>query len=56
MPTRVSCRVFNAVTQTLSVGYEKACLEVEGIVKQSLVKITSKDHDFVAEASAALHQ
>ena len=49
MPTRVLCKVFHAVTQTLSARYVKACIEVQGLVKQSLEKITSKDQDFIAE-------
>ena len=44
----------HAVTQTLSAGYAKACIEVQRTVKQSLEKITSKDRDFVAGTSTAL--
>ena len=44
----------HAVTRTLSAGYAKACIEVQGLVKQSLEKITSKDRDFMAGASTAL--
>ena len=56
MPTKVSCRFLHAVTHTLSARYEKACIEVQGLVKQSLEKITTKDRDFVAGASSALCQ
>ena len=44
----------HAATHTLSARYEKACLEVQGLVKQSLEEVTSKDRDFVAEVSSAL--
>ena len=46
----------HAATRTLSAGYTKACIEVQGLVEQSLEKITSKDHDFVVGASTALRQ
>ena len=46
----------HAATWTLSARYKKACIEVQGIVKQSLEGITAKDHDFIAGASSALHQ
>ena len=38
----------HAAIQTLSAGHEKACIEVQGIIKQSLEKTTSKYCDFVA--------
>ena len=46
----------HAANRTLSAGYAKACIEVQGLVKQSLEKITSKDHDFVVGASTALRR
>ena len=37
-------------------GYQWACLEVQGLVNQSLSLSTKKDHMFMAEASSALCQ
>ena len=41
-------------SHTLSEGYQWACLEVQGLVNQSLSLSTEKDHRFVAEASTTL--
>ena len=46
----------HAASCTLSDGYQQACLEVQGLVRQSLDNSTSKDHKFVAEASITLYQ
>ena len=46
----------HAASHNLSDGYQRACLEVQGLVRQSLDRSTSKDHKFVVEASTALHQ
>ena len=45
-----------AASHILSEGYQQACLEVQGLVNQSLSLSTKKDHMFMAEASTALHQ
>ena len=45
----------HAASHTLSEGYQWACLEVQGLVNQSLNLSTKKDCRFVAEASTALH-
>ena len=42
-------------SRTLSDGYQRACLEVQGLVKQSL-NLSTEDCTFVAEASTALCQ
>ena len=47
-------RGLHEVSHTLSEGYQRACLEVQGLVNQSLSLSTEKDHRFVAEASTAL--
>ena len=44
----------HVVTRTLSDGYGKACITVQGIVRKFLMKTTGKDGDFVAGASSAL--
>ena len=44
------------VSHTLSVGYQWTCLEVQGLVNQSLSLSTEKDCRFVAEASTTLCQ
>ena len=41
-------------SHTLSEGYQWACLEVQGLVNQSLSLSTEKDRRFMAEASTAL--
>ena len=41
-------------SHTLSEGYQQACLEVQGLVNQSLSLSTEKDHRFMAEASTTL--
>ena len=41
-------------SHTLSEGYQWACLEVQGLVNQSLNLSTEKDHRFIAEASTTL--
>ena len=43
-------------SHTLSEGYQWACLEVQGLVNQSLSLSTEKDRRFMAEASTALCQ
>ena len=43
-------------SHTLSEGYQRACLEVQGLVNQSLSLSTEKDCSFIAEASTALCQ
>ena len=54
MPTKSIMWGLHAATQTLSDRYQWACLEVQGLVKQSLDLTTEKDHKFVAEESTAL--
>ena len=49
-------RGLHEVSHTLSEGYQWACLEVQGLVNQSLNLSTKKDHRFVAEASTAHHR
>ena len=49
-------RGLHEASHTLSEGYQRACLEVQGLVNQSLSLSTKKDHRFVAEASTALHR
>ena len=44
----------HTASHTLSEGYQRACLEVQGLVNQSLSLSTEKDRMFVAEASTAL--
>ena len=46
----------HAATQTLSDGYRKACIMVQGIVGQFLMKTTTRDCDFVVGVSSALCQ
>ena len=46
----------HVASHTLSEGYQWACLEVQGLVNQSLNLSTARDRTFVAEASSALHQ
>ena len=43
-------------SRTLSDGYQLACLEVQGFIRQSLDRSTHKDHKFIAEVSTALCQ
>ena len=43
-------------SHTLSERYQQACLEVQGLVNQSLSLSTEKDRRFIAEASTALRQ
>ena len=49
-------RGLHAATQTLSNGYQRPCLEVQGLVKQSLNLSTHKDHKFMMEASTVLRR
>ena len=49
-------RGLHVATQTLSDRYQQACLEVQGLVKQSLDLTTEKDRKFVSEASTALRR
>ena len=46
----------HVASHTLSEGYQWACLEVQGMVNQSLNLSIAKNHVFVAEASTALHR
>ena len=47
-------RGLHEASHTLSAGYQWACLEVQGLVNQSLSLSTEKDRRFIAEASTAL--
>ena len=49
-------RGLHKASHTLSEGYQWACLEVQGLVNQSLSLSTEKDRMFMAEASTALHR
>ena len=49
-------RGLHEVSHTLSEGYQQACLEVQGLVNQSLSISTEKDCRFIAEASTSLCQ
>ena len=49
-------RGLHMVSCMLSDGYQRACLEVQGLVRQYLNRSTYKDRKFVAEASTALCQ
>ena len=46
----------HTASHMLSDGYQQACLEVQGLISQSLDHSTQKDHKFVAEVSTALRQ
>ena len=47
-------RGLHEASHTLSEGYQRACLEVQGLFNQFLSLSTEKDRRFVAEASTAL--
>ena len=49
-------RGLHKASHTLSEGYQWACLEVQGLVNQSLSLSTEKDCRFVEEASTALRR
>ena len=49
-------RGLHMVSCMLSDGFQRACLEVQGLVRQYLNRSTYKDRKFVAEASTALCQ
>ena len=53
---QIVMRGLQAASHTLSDGYQRACLEVQGLVRQSIDRSTYKDRKFVVEASTALRQ